>query len=206
MRPVILPFALLLRRIAPERAGTTLIEFAIVAPVLMMMIFGLFDMAHTQYSASILNGAMQKAGRDFTLQSAATSESAIDSRVRDQVQAVMPPSSTITFRKLSQFDFSDVNTPEDYTDLNNNGRCDNNEPFTDSNDNGGWDRNRGRDGIGGARDVVVYQATVTYPRLFPLFTMIGLPQNVTLTSSTVLRNQPFAQQQARTTTVRNCTP
>jgi Flp pilus assembly protein TadG len=206
MRPAALPLARMLRRIARESAGATLVEFAFVAPVLVLMIFGLFDIAHTQYSASILNGALQKAGRDITLQSAATSETAIDDRVREQIQAVMPPSSTITFQKLSQFDFSDVNAPEDYTDLNNNGRCDNNEPYTDSNNNGGWDRNRGRTGIGGARDVVVYQATVTYPRLFPLFTMIGMSQNITLTSATVLRNQPFAQQAARTTTVRNCTP
>lgn len=194
-----------LHRLARDRNGVTLIEFAIVAPVLMLMIFGLFDIAHTQYTASVLNGAVQKAGRDITLQTASTSEAAIDTRVRDQVSSVMPRSSTVTFQKLSQFDFSDVNAPEDYNDLNNNGRCDNGEPYTDSNDNGSWSANRGRTGIGGARDVVVYTTTVTYPRLFPLFTMIGLPANVTLSSSTVLRTQPFDEQNDRVTTVRNCT-
>ena len=194
-----------LHRLARDRNGATLVEFAIVAPVLMLMIFGLFDIAHTQYTASVLNGAVQKAGRDITLQTAATSEAAIDTRVRDQVSSVMPRGSTVTFQKLSQFDFSDVNAPEDYTDLNNNGRCDNGEPYTDSNNNGSWSSNRGRTGIGGARDVVVYTTTVTYPRLFPLFTMIGLPANVTLSSSTVLRTQPFDEQNDRVTTVRNCT-
>lgn len=201
----LLPTRRALRRLADDRAGVTVIEFAIVGPVLMLMIFGLFDIAHTQYTASVLNGAIQKAGRDITLQTASSSETAIDNRVRDQVSSVMPRGSTVTFQKLSQYDFSDVNAPEDFTDLNNNGRCDNGEPYTDSNNNGSWSSNRGRTGIGGARDVVVYTATVSYPRLFPLFTMIGLPQNVTLSSSTVLRTQPYDEQDARVTTVRNCT-
>ncbi|MFM7348776.1 MAG: TadE/TadG family type IV pilus assembly protein [Erythrobacter sp.] len=183
----------------------TIVEFAFVGPVLMLMIFGLFDIAHTQYTSSVLNGALQKAGRDITLQSAAASEASIDARVREQIATVMPQGSTITIEKLSQYDFSDVGAPEDFTDMNGNARCDANEPYVDSNNNSRWDSNRGKTGIGGARDVVVYNATVTYPRLFPLFSMIGLPANVSLSSATVLRNQPFAQQDAKITTVRNCT-
>lgn len=205
MRMTRLPLTGALGRLARAESGVTIVEFAFVGPVLMLMIFGMFDLAHTQYSASVLNGALQKAGRDISLQTALTSESTIDSRAREQIASVMPPNSTITFTKLSQYDFSDVNAPEDYTDLNNNGRCDNNEPYTDSNNNGRWDSNRGKTGIGGAKDVVVYQATVTYPRLFPLFSMIGMSQNVTLKAATVLRTQPYAQQTARVTTVRNCT-
>lgn len=194
-----------LRRLARDREGVTVIEFAIVGPVLMLMIFGLFDISHTQYTSSVLNGALQKAGRDLSLQSAATTEAAIDARVRDQVSSVMPRGATITFEKLSQFDFSDVNTPEEYDDLNGNGRCDAGEPYVDANNNNSWNATRGRVGLGGARDVVVYTANVSYPRLFPLFSMIGLPQNVTISASTVLRTQPYADQAARVTTVRNCT-
>ncbi|MFO6447366.1 TadE/TadG family type IV pilus assembly protein [Erythrobacter sp. NE805] len=194
-----------LRRLARNRDGVTIVEFAMVGPVLVLMIMGLFDMAHTQYTSSVLFGAMQKAGRDLTLESGFTRQSTIDAKVQDQVAAVMPRGATVTFQKLSHFDFTDVDKPEDYTDQNSNGRCDNNEPYVDSNDNSRWDADRGKDGIGGARDVVVYQATVTYPRIFPLFTMIGLSQNVTLTASTTLRNQPFDEQNKRITTVRNCT-
>lgn len=199
------PLARSLRRLRDDRRGVTIVEFAFVGPVLMLMIFGLFDIAHTQYTSSVLNGALQKAGRDITLQSAAASEASIDARVREQIATVMPQGSTITIEKLSQYDFSDVGAPEDFTDMNGNARCDANEPYVDSNNNSRWDSNRGKTGIGGARDVVVYNATVTYPRLFPLFSMIGLPANVSLSSATVLRNQPFAQQDAKITTVRNCT-
>jgi hypothetical protein len=194
----------LFRRLHRESSGVTLVEFAFVGPVLILMIMGLFDIAHTQYSSSVLHGAMQKAGRDLTLESALSRQNAIDAAVTAQVQSVMPPGSTVVLEKQSHFDFSDVNQPEEFTDQNGDNRCNNNEPYVDNNDNGNWDPDRGKAGIGGARDVVLYTATVTYPRLFPLYGLAGLPQNVTIRASTVLRNQPFDEQNDRITTVRNC--
>lgn len=196
--------AALLRRLRDDSSGVTLVEFAFVGPVLILMIMGLFDIAHTQYSASVLNGAMQKAARDLTLESAQSQQVNIDARVTEQVRAVMPSNATVTLQKQSHFDFSDVDLPEEFTDQNADGRCNNNEPYVDNNDNGSWDADRGKDGIGGARDVVVYTAIVTYPRMFPMFGLAGLPQNVTIRASTVLRNQPFDEQNDRVTTVRNC--
>lgn len=194
-----------MRQLATDSDGVTIVEFAIVGPILMLMIMGLFDMAHTQYTSSVLFGALQKAGRDLTLESGFNRQSTIDARVREQVAAVMPQGAQITYEKQSHFDFSDVDLPEDYTDLDNDGRCDNGEPYVDINDNSSWDRDRGRSGIGGARDVVVYKVTVTYPRIFPMYTMAGLSPNVVLNASTVLRNQPYDQQNRPATTVRNCT-
>lgn len=195
----------LLRRLRGDSKGVTLVEFAFVGPVLVLMIMGLFDIAHTQYSASVLNGAMQKAARDLTLESAQSQQVNIDARVTKQVRSVMPTNATVTLQKQSHFDFSDVDLPEEFTDQNADGRCNNNEPYVDNNDNGSWDADRGKDGIGGARDVVVYTAIVTYPRMFPMFGLAGLPQDVTIRASTVLRNQPFDEQNDRVTTVRNCT-
>ena len=194
-----------LHRLAADRGGVTVVEFAMIAPVLMLMIMGLFDIAHTQYTSAVLHGALQKAGRDLTLESASNRQTSIDARVRDQVASVMPAGAQITYEKLSHFDFSDVDLAEEFTDQNSDNRCNNNEPFVDSNNNTRWDADRGMDGIGGARDVIVYTANVTYPRMFPLFAMIGASSNVTLKAATVLRNQPFDEQNKRITTVRNCT-
>lgn len=165
---------------------------------------GLFDIAHSQYTSSVLYGAMQKAGRDLTIENALAQESNIDARLRDQVVSVMPNGAQVTIEKLSHFDFADVGMAEDFTDQNGDRICNRNEPYVDTNNNSRWDANRGRSGIGGARDVVMYSATVTYRRMFPLYGMIGLPQNMTMRASTVLRNQPFDQQGQRNTTVRNC--
>lgn len=194
-----------LRQLRDDRSGVTLVEFAFVGPVLILMVIGLFDIAHTQYTSSVLHGALQKAGRDLTLENANSQEANIDQRVADQVRSLMPASATVVFEKVSHFDFADIGEPEEFTDQNDDDICNNNEPYVDTNDNGQWDADRGKDGIGGARNAVLYTARVSYPRLFPLYGMIGLPQEVTLEASTVLRNQPFDEQNDRITTTRNCT-
>jgi Flp pilus assembly pilin Flp len=200
-RPVPLPA--LLRRLLANRDGATLLEFAFVAPVLILMVMGVFDMAHTQYTNSMLNGAMQKAGRDLTLESAGSQQSAIDARVREQVEVVVPPGAQITFEKLSHADFADIGEPEPVLGDNGNQRCDPGERYVDVNASGNWEADRGKAGIGGARDAVLYTAVVTYPRMFPMFTLADLPRDITLRASTVLRNQPFDEQD-RGTTQRDC--
>lgn len=177
-----------------DQDGATLTEFGFVAPVLILMIMGIFDLGHTQYTTALVNGAMQKAGRDLTLESAGSRESTIDAAVIDQVQNVVPGTATVELIKVSNFDFSDIGEPEEFTDENGDGVCNNNEVFADQNDNGQWDPDRGKVGIGGARDAVLYTAVVTYPRLFPMAGLAGLPENVEVRASTVLRNQPFDEQ------------
>jgi len=183
-----------LRKLYRNDAGATLTEFAIVAPVLMIVVMGVFDVGHTQYSNALLNGVMQKAGRDLTLQNAAATEDAIDTAVRRQIGNVLPSTADIRLTKLSHFEFEDIGEEEEYTDTNDDGICNNDEPFVDYNSNGVWDANRGFEGIGGARDAVLYTAVVRYDRLFPMAGLIGLSEQVEIRASTVLRNQPFDEQ------------
>jgi len=183
------------KRLNRDEEGVTLVEFAIVAPVLLLMVMGIFDMAHSQYTSALMNGAMQKASRELTLQSAPSSQSAIDASVEAQIRSVVPSTATIALEKLSHTDFTDIGEEEEYSDENSDGICNNNEVFIDENNNGQWDANRGEAGIGGAKDAVLYTVTVTYDRLFPMYELAGLTDQVQLTASTVLRNQPFAEQQ-----------
>ena len=181
-------------RLRRDERGATLTEFAFVAPVLIVMLMGIFDMAHTQYTAAQLNGAMQRAGRDLTLESAGSRQDTIDQAVIDQVKTVVPSNATVTLEKLSHFDFSDIGQAEQYVEESGDNTCNNGEVFDDSNGNGQWDANRGSAGVGGARDAVLYTATVEWPRLFPVAGLIGMSENMTLEASTVLRNQPYDQQ------------
>ncbi len=199
-----------LRRLVADTKGVTLVEFAFVGPVLILMIMGLFDIAHTQYTRSVLNGAIQKAGRDLTLENANGRMALVDDRVRDQIETVMPSGAQVTFEKLSHADFADIGEPEailgdDAPDESGFGVCEGvkGETYIDANENNRWDDDRGEEGIGGARDAVLYTVRVTYPRMFPLFTMTGMPRNVTLSASTVLRNQPFDEQD-RSSIERDC--
>ena len=190
-----------LRRLASDQAGVTVVEFALVAPVLLLLLVGIFDIGHMIYIRSVLQGAMQDAGRDSTLESAGSSQGDIDAYVRRQVQAVIP-GAQVAFERKNYRDFTKVGMPEDIVDKNNNDQYDEDECFYDSfdasgNRNGLWDDDVGRNGLGGANDVVLFTATTTYDRVFPLWRLIGVGQEVAISASTVLRNQPFATQSQR---------
>lgn len=190
-------------RLLRDEEGAILTEFGFVAPILILLIMGIFDMAHSQYTSALMNGAMQDAARDLTLETAGSQQSNIDQRVIDAVADVTPATATVRLEKLSHFDFSDIGEAEEFADDNGDGVCNDNEVFVDVNENGQWDADRGQTGIGGARDAVLYTAVVTYPRLFPMYGLAGMPQDVTLRASTVLRNQPFDEQD-RSTSTGNC--
>jgi hypothetical protein len=200
----------MLRRLRGDASGVTLVEFAFVGPVLILMIMGLFDIAHTQYTRSVLHGAVQKAGRDLTLESAGSREAEIDARVRAQIETLMPSGAEVRFEKLAHADFADIGEPEtilgdDPQGAPGHGVCEaaKNERYVDANGNSRWDADRGKVGIGGARDAVLYTVVVTYPRLLPMYSLAGLPNEVTVEASTVLRSQPFDEQD-RTQVQRNC--
>ena len=178
-------------RLARDQKGAAITEFGFVAPLFMIILMGVFDVTHTTYTSSLLQGAMQKAGRDLTLENAGSRESAIDQKVIDQVRNVVPDDAEIELEKLSHYEFEDIGEAEEFTDTNGDGVCNDGEPFQDSNSNGSWDANRGEEGIGGARDAVLYTAIVTYDRMFPMAGLAGLEEQVELRASTVLRNQPY---------------
>lgn len=194
---------LFLRRLGRDRAGAALLEFAFVAPALVLLLLGLFEFGFQVYARSVLQGAVQQSARNATLEGGELNLTALDGAVRDQIHNVIP-SATVTFQRTSYANFSDVRQPEEFTDNNGDGECNANEPFEDLNDNGIWDADRGQSGLGGARDAVLYVATANYARIFPLHDMIGLSSEVEIEASTVLRNQPFETQSVRTPQVGNC--
>lgn len=186
-----------LRNIASGRDGATAAEFGLVLPVLVTVLMGLFDMGYNMWVLTILQGAMQQAARNSTLESAVNQSASIDGKVEARVKQLVP-SAQLKFIRKAYTNFSSVGTPEDYTDTNANGVCDLGEPFEDANGNGIWDADRGVTGLGGARDAVLYTVTVTYPRAFPMARLVGLSSDVSLTAKTVLRNQPYKLQEAST--------
>lgn len=181
------------RTLARDKRGVTAVEFALIAPALLVLLLGVFDTAYNLYAASVLNGAAQKAARDSTIEGAETRGLAIDDKVAAAVHNVVP-GAEVTFDRRAYRDYSDIHQPENYTDVDKDGVCDDDEPFEDSNGNGVWDSDRGADTMGSARDAVLYTVTVSYPRAFPLMHLIGLPETVTSRSQTVLRNQPYGAQ------------
>ena len=177
-----------------DQRGVTIVEFALISPVLMLMLMGLLDLAFNMYTTEMLQGAIQNAARDSTIEGSSSNAGQLDAIVTKAVRAVAP-GAVMVFDRRSYSSFTDAGRPEDYTDVDNDGTCDHGEPFEDANGNGAWDLDRGQAGFGGARDAVLYTVTVTYHRPFPVAGFIpGQSKDYTLSAATVLRNQPFGQQ------------
>jgi Flp pilus assembly pilin Flp len=184
-----------------NRDGATFVEFALIAPVLLIATMGAMDAGFNAYSSVILRGAVADAARGATIEAA--DSGALDVKVRTQVREVLPTADISSTRK-SYDSFSTVGTPEDFSDVNGDGACNDGEPFEDVNENGIWDADRGKSGNGGARDVVEYKVTMSYDRLFPVPALIGLEPQFSVTATTLLRNQPFADSESAPTT-ESCT-
>lgn len=182
--------------IARNERGNTIVEFAMVLPVMLTLIMGLGELAYRAYVQSVLTGAMQKAGRDSTIQGASTQSTTIDAAVMNVVWKVAGSATYVSSREsYAQFGYIG---PEPFTDSNGNGIRDKGECFTDINGNGTWDADPGTTGQGGADDVTVYTMTVTYPHLFPVAKWFGWGSNQTIAATTILKNQPYASQTTST--------
>lgn len=194
-----------LKRLRRNEEGATIVEFALIMPALMVVLMGLFDLAYNMYTAQMLQGAIQQAARDSTIEGAAGQTAALDGIVTDAVQTIAP-GATLSFSRKSYTSFSETARPEDYDDINGNGSCDNGEPYEDANGNGTWDTDPGKAGLGGGRDAVLYTVDVSYDRMFPIFAFIpGQTKQFNMSASTVLRNQPYGAQSVTAPTTGNCT-
>lgn len=197
-----------LQKIAGDKRGSALTEFAIVAPVLALTLVGSFDAAHSLYMKASLQGVVQKAARDAALQTGgdANEQAIIDNKVRVQVLALANNANIqISRRFYRTFSSAAAAQAEPWTDTDLDGRCNNGEPFQDNNQNGTWDADGGDEGQGGAKDRTLYTVQVSYPRFFPLYKFIGGSSTTRISASTILQNQPFADQAAYgAPTVGNC--
>ena len=196
-----MPRPFLVHRLARDASGVAAIEFAMIAPVLLALIMGIFDIGQMAYAKSVLHGAVQEAARSASLESGNTT--AADARVRTAVLPVLPKATFVSERS-SYFDFADVGRPEGWNDANDNDTCDNSESFTDENGNGEWDADIGQSGNGGANDVVVYTVTVQYVPVFGIPGTTNRFGSRTLSASAIAKNQPFADQDNYGSTAGTC--
>ena len=193
-----------------DERGVAAVEFGITATAFLALLMGGFDVGHTLYMQTVLQGTVQKAARDLTLSSGTETaqQLAVDARVRASVRrlnaSLTDNDIQIARQSYANFTTAQAAQPED---ANQDGVCSPGEVWVDRNFNNIYDSKGGSTGQGGAKDVVVYSVTVSYPRLFPVARLIGLSETVTLNATTVLANQPYGDQANRsgTLTPRNCT-
>lgn len=198
--------------LAGDASGIAAVEFGLIAPVLMLLLAGTLDLGHTLYVQAVLQGAVQKAARDSSLQTGtlAVNQATIDAMVTDQVKS-LNNNAVVAVTRRSYYTYTEAAAarPEDFTDTPSDpdNICNNGEPYVDLNDNDAWDADGAVEGQGGARDKAIYTVTISYPRLFPIDKFIpGMSENLNISASTVLANQPYGEQQVITSNdVKNCT-
>lgn len=190
------------RHLVRNRSGVAAMEFGLVAPIMALFMMGIGDLLYGMYAQSILIGAVQKAGRDATLQqnTTSTATSNIDTAVMTMVKTMAPAATYVSTRE-NYTTFSLVDKPEPFTDSPTTGTVgvrDPGECYSDVNGNGQWDADGARTGVGGASDVAQYTIDVTYPRVFPVAKLLGWGASATITAQTLLKNQPYAAQSTPT--------
>ena len=195
-------------RFARDQRALAMVEFALIAPVFFVLIFGIMDFAWQIYGKSVLQGAVAKAAREATLESGAAATAAIDAKVKTAVTTVYK-NAKVTFDRKSYEGFSQVGQPERYTDGNANNKRDSGECFDDANNNGIWDSDAARSGNGATDDVVLYTVTMEFDRILPMWKLLNIfydgqqMQIATISATTVMRNQPYGM--ATDSTVEVCT-
>lgn len=192
-------------RLLRDERGIAATEFALIAPVFILMIMAMFDMAHMTYARATFDGIVQRAARASSLETADTA--AADTMVYNNVKILLPAivRSDMTTTRMSYYDFADIKRPEKLEeDKNNNGECNTGDKYLDENNNNTFDKDIGKDGNGGAGDVVMYTATIEYKPVLRVPFLPSAWSKRKLTATAVKKNQPFANQTAYSSTKKTC--
>ncbi|WP_267396729.1 TadE/TadG family type IV pilus assembly protein [Sphingomonas sp. GC_Shp_1] len=180
-------------RLLRENRGVTIVEFAIVAPCLMLIMMGLLSLGLRAYIGIQLQGALEQAARQVTV-GTTTTTAMVTASVKAQVNRIMPRAS-VTVVPTSYYDFAHVGKPEPITtDTAPLGTYNTGDCFQDLNGNGTWDADAGSSGTGGSDDIVYYTATLTYADPLPVKRLLGFPATTTVSGTTMMKNQPYASQ------------
>lgn len=183
-----------LRRCISNDAGATAVEFAIVAPILMLILFGIIEFGLIFAADILLKNATydaSRAGRTGFVAENSTQDAMVRAILRNEAGVLMD-ADKITIESAAYTGFDTLKKPEPFIDANGNGKRDDGENFTDVNGNGVYDTDQGRAGYGGTSEVVLY--TVSYPwRLFtPLVgRLVGTDGVLALTATAVVQNEPY---------------
>lgn len=193
-------------RFRKNQDGSSIVEFAVISPVMFTLLLGGFDLGHNLYMRSVLQGAVNKAARDSALETGTQQQvqERVDASVKAQVLAVhngariRPEDFERSFFRT----FTDAAFPDSEVILLDGGElgvCEEGERYIDENNSGAFEDDGVADGQGYTRDAVKYTVTVRYDRLFPFPKLGGLESEVEMTASTVIANQPYGQRIAPVT-------
>lgn len=173
--------------------GVTALEFALIAPVFLLIMLGTIEFSAIMFTTSVMENATNatsRLGKTGFIPSGFSRQQAIINKVAAQTTGLLDPAK-ITITSKVYADFKSVGKPEPCkvpvappcpgtAGVN----------FTDINGNGTWDTDMGIAGLGNAGDIVVYSVSYPWSIMTPLMTPI-LGNIFTITVRSVVRNEPY---------------
>lgn len=181
--------------------GVAAVEFAVLAPVMILLLAGSVELGRLAMINSALETAVATAARAARVD-LETSEEQRDEDLRQRITNNMRPfqvypgkDMTIETKVYRNFGES---YPESYEDTNGNGQYDGpmgasaGEPFEDRNGNGVYDTAVQQSGLlGGAGDVVSYRVDFPVALMFDFLAVGWMKEDgINLSSNVVIRNEP----------------
>lgn len=186
----------ILTRWLGDTAGAAMIEFAISATAVLLLIVGSLEVAILFFAWSLMEFSVREAARfGFTGQGTEADRAAqIASIVQDRsiglIDINVDDIQTSVFER-----FEDIDTPEPYTDENGDGEYTGGEAFVDSNGNGVWDDGNGTPGLGGPSEIVLYEVRARWQAMTPMMAAIFGEVGVPLSASLVVQNEPWPEEE-----------
>ena len=173
--------------------GVSAIEFALVAPVLLLIVTGIIEFSLIMFTASVLEGATTdtaRLGKTGYVATGTTRQQEIINKVDASTAGLLDPTKiTVTSEVYSAF--SNVGQPEPCIKPTTP-PCPGTPGvnFVDINGNGTWDQDMGAAGLGNPGDVVVYTVSYPWKIVTPIVSAI-IGNTFTITARTVIRNEPY---------------
>ncbi|KJS36043.1 MAG: hypothetical protein VR70_14590 [Rhodospirillaceae bacterium BRH_c57] len=165
------------RGILANTGGIAAMEFAMVFPVLFLLLLGVVEMGFVMMIDASLERAVRDASR-YGITGAAPDGATRTERIREMVEERVarwldnPSQITLDTRVYGAFD--NIGEPEPFTDLNDNGTRDAGEPYDDLNGDGVWNSDMGAAGEGGREEIVVYTVEFNRPTVTGILSLVGI--------------------------------
>ena len=180
-----------LPRLAADITGTAAVQFALVAPMLLLLIIGSFEIAMLLLVSGMVESSVLAASRYGVTGYTEEGVSRVD-RIRELIGERtfgLVDLDTAVIQTLVYPSFADIGQPEPFTDANHNGVHDSGESFSDINGNGHWDPDMGKAGMGGPGDIVLYDVEYATTAITHLLQPIFGP--IVHRAAVAVRNEPY---------------
>lgn len=183
------------RAAARDESGTAALEFALIAPVVFLLLLGIIELSMVMLTTSVMESATvntARLGKTGYVAANTTRQQEIINSVKNRTAGLLDPNK-ITITSQVYTNLAQVGKPEPCI-----------KPpvapctgtpgvnFTDINGNGVWDADMGLAGLGNPGDIVVYTVSYPWEMMTPMLrNLMGTNGVITLQSRSVVKNEPY---------------